>query len=261
MIFINNKYTNIYFNIIKSAQIRDPLSGYSERHHIIPKCLGGSNKKDNLVILTAREHFVCHHLLTKMVNSTREKFQLSKAFNCMLYMTSPVQDRYKVSSRKFESFKKNYSKMFSEQQRGDKNHMYGKTHTPETLAKIAIARANSNYVITDEIRAKLSAANKGKNVSAETRAKISKANKGRLAGKNNPMYGNTHTAESRKKISEKAQGRTPWNLGVTHTDEVKQKMSTLALQRTKYKCEHCGVECVKCNYNRWHGDNCRSIVR
>ena len=110
MLFIDNKYTNSYFKIIKAAQLRSIIGGYSEKHHIIPKCLGGSNKKENLVSLTAREHFVCHHLLTKMVSSTRAKFQLSKAFNCMLYMTSPVQDRYKVSSRNFESFKKDYSK-------------------------------------------------------------------------------------------------------------------------------------------------------
>ena len=213
MIFINNKYTNIYFNIIKSAQIRDLLSGYSEKHHIIPKSLGGSNKKDNLVILTAREHFICHWLLTKMVEGDDLR-KMKHAIWRMLVQGRDFQIRYKPNSHTYDSLRKKYGSL-----------------------------------------------RKGITTPDEVKQKISKANKGRLAGKNNPMYGNTHTAESRKKISEKAQGRTPWNLGVTHTDEVKQKMSTLALQRTKYKCEHCGVECVKCNYNRWHGDNCRSIVR
>ena len=65
MIFIKNKYTNWYYSIIKTALSR-PVSGYTERHHIIPKSLGGDNSGKNLVKLTAREHFICHHLLTKM---------------------------------------------------------------------------------------------------------------------------------------------------------------------------------------------------
>ena len=38
------------------------VSQYYENHHIIPKCLGGSDKNENRVLLTAREHFVCHKL-------------------------------------------------------------------------------------------------------------------------------------------------------------------------------------------------------
>lgn len=208
MIFINNKYTTIYFNIIKSAQLRNTV-GYSEKHHIIPKSLGGSNKKDNLVILTAREHFICHWLLTKMVKGDDLR-KMKHAIWRMLVQGRDFQIRYKPNSHTYDSLRKKYGSL-----------------------------------------------RKGITTSNEVKQKISKANKGRLAGKNNPMYGNTHTEESRKKISEKAQGRTPWNLGGTHTAEVKQKMSVLALQRPKYKCEHCGKECVKSNYNRWHGDNCR----
>ena len=37
---------------------------YYENHHILPKCLNGDNKKENLVLLTAREHYICHKLLT-----------------------------------------------------------------------------------------------------------------------------------------------------------------------------------------------------
>ncbi len=42
------------------------LSGYSEKHHVIPRCLGGSNHPDNLVRLTGSEHFLAHLLLVKM---------------------------------------------------------------------------------------------------------------------------------------------------------------------------------------------------
>jgi 5-methylcytosine-specific restriction endonuclease McrA len=66
MIFIDNKYAHWYYAIIHNAQNRT-TSEYTETHHIIPKSLGGSNRKNNLVKLTSREHFICHLLLTKMV--------------------------------------------------------------------------------------------------------------------------------------------------------------------------------------------------
>lgn len=45
---------------------RTLIHGYRELHHIVPKCIGGTNKRDNLVYLTAEEHFVAHRLLSKM---------------------------------------------------------------------------------------------------------------------------------------------------------------------------------------------------
>ena len=57
--FLDNKYSRWYYAIIATAQARIS-DGYTENHHIIPKCLGGSNLEENLVNLTAREHFVCH---------------------------------------------------------------------------------------------------------------------------------------------------------------------------------------------------------
>jgi 5-methylcytosine-specific restriction endonuclease McrA len=67
--FLPNKYTTIYFSIIHHASTRSPIKK-GERHHIIPKSLGGTNEKINLVLLTYREHFLCHILLTKMVEGT-----------------------------------------------------------------------------------------------------------------------------------------------------------------------------------------------
>ena len=58
-------YSKVYNDIISRARNRN-LQGYKERHHVIPKCLGGSNESDNLVDLTFREHFICHWLLVKM---------------------------------------------------------------------------------------------------------------------------------------------------------------------------------------------------
>ena len=55
--YLQNKYTKCYYSIIDRAKSRDlPKEIYTERHHILPKSLGGANGKDNLVKLTAKEH-------------------------------------------------------------------------------------------------------------------------------------------------------------------------------------------------------------
>lgn len=63
--YLQNKYTKWYYSIINNAKTRNIII-YSEKHHIIPRSLGGDNSTENIVKLTAREHFICHLLLTKM---------------------------------------------------------------------------------------------------------------------------------------------------------------------------------------------------
>jgi hypothetical protein len=74
--FIKNKYTSWYFSIIEQSKQRS-IDGYFETHHIIPKSLGGDNDPSNLVTLTAREHFICHLLLVKMVSNERDKAKMA----------------------------------------------------------------------------------------------------------------------------------------------------------------------------------------
>ena len=65
--YLQNKYSKYYYSIINRAKSRtlDP-EVYAEKHHIIPKSLGGPNNKDNLVKLTAKEHRLAHILLPRM---------------------------------------------------------------------------------------------------------------------------------------------------------------------------------------------------
>ena len=58
-------YSAHYNRLIERARSR-VLDGYSERHHVIPRCMGGGNDPSNLVRLTPEEHFVAHQLLVKM---------------------------------------------------------------------------------------------------------------------------------------------------------------------------------------------------
>ena len=139
MIFIDNKYTKWYNNIISNARTRNSIDGYVERHHVIPKCLGGSNKNENLVILSAREHFICHWLLTKMIGSKRHYYQLWNALSSMLYWHKTDSSRYKITSRKFELLKIQISKNKSNYFSGKNNSMFGKKHSEETKVKMSIA--------------------------------------------------------------------------------------------------------------------------
>lgn len=64
MSLIDNRYAKWYYTIIENAKPRQN-DGYVEKHHIIPRCIGGSDTEDNIVLLTYREHYLCHWLLTK----------------------------------------------------------------------------------------------------------------------------------------------------------------------------------------------------
>lgn len=88
-----------YINYIKSI---DRNLDYSEKHHIIPRCLGGTDDNDNLVVLTAREHFLAHYLLTKIYPNN---YKLIDAFRMMGVVNTKDQHRY-INSRLYESKRK-----------------------------------------------------------------------------------------------------------------------------------------------------------
>lgn len=129
--FNDSKYTFWYRNLMDRARTR-VLSGYVERHHVIPKALGGNDRTDNLVALTAKEHFVAHHLLTKMCVQDSHRLSMGSAF-FLMHHHSTASRYYK--SRTYELAKKlmaEHRMSFS----GDKNPFYGRKHTDETRAKM-----------------------------------------------------------------------------------------------------------------------------
>ena len=65
-------YQKHYSALIEKGQNRSSLMGLIERHHIIPRCMGGSDNIDNLVELTPEEHFVAHQLLVKIYPKNRK---------------------------------------------------------------------------------------------------------------------------------------------------------------------------------------------
>jgi len=205
--FLQNKYTRWYYMIVDCAKLRKlPADQYAEKHHIVPRSLGGGNDRDNLVTLTAREHFICHWLLTKMVSEKKQKYQMWNAFSCMLYRSRPDQARYKVSSKIFESIKTAGAKIKSERFSGKNNPMYGKRGE---LGPHYKKKKSAEHL------AKLSESHKGVARTLESRAKQSKS-----------MLGKKQTQEhieKRKCIGSK-NGRFGYKMSA---EEIAQRTATL----------------------------------
>jgi len=103
--FINNKYTNCYISLIAQAQARElPAGTYTEKHHIIPKCMGGADTSDNLVKLTAKEHYIAHLLLTRMTEGTNQQ-KMCFALWRMMHDPKKRNSRHIVSASQYEKIK------------------------------------------------------------------------------------------------------------------------------------------------------------
>lgn len=115
-------YSDLMFN-----RWNDPiLDGecYFEVHHIEPKSLGGTDDDNNLIRLTAREHFLAHYLLAKMYKKeSNEWYKMNHAFMKMK-CSSLNQKRY-FNSRLYEGLRCNFSKVMSFSQSGSKNSQFG----------------------------------------------------------------------------------------------------------------------------------------
>ena len=88
----------IYKKICERGQVRIlDKSTYTEKHHIVPRCMGGHNKKTNLTKLTTKEHFICHKILCKIYPDNEK---LRYAFWAMCNQKNNRD--YLVSSRNYE---------------------------------------------------------------------------------------------------------------------------------------------------------------
>ena len=273
-----SKYSKWYENLIAKAKNRSKPEGYTERHHIIPRCLGGSNNTNNLVDFTAREHYIAHLLLWKTEFSKIHHNKMTMALHIMVNGSGNAkQDRsYLVPARLYEAHRKELRQLMSETMHGTGNNFYGKTHTEETKKKIKEANERTKDVRS----AKLSGRGNGmfgKKHTAETLAKIGeesaklhtperkKAYSERMKIKwRNPEYiqemkekmSVINAAKDYKEIVRKAV-ETKKRLGIKSilTHEGKQRL-LIALARTK-QCEHCNKEVRLTHYGRWHGDKCK----
>lgn len=121
-------YKKVYNQIIQN-RLENPLTDdeYVERHHIVPKSLGGTNEPNNLVKLTAREHFICHALLAEMYErDSFEWYKMNLAFMMMKAVSHSHNGNRYSNSKLYELKKKDFSIVMSYSQSDKKNSQYGK---------------------------------------------------------------------------------------------------------------------------------------
>ena len=137
---IETKYSRWYEQLIEKAKTRGKIDGYKEKHHVIPRCMGGKDNKLNLVDLTAREHYIAHLLLWKMKFPGTFGSKMSFAFNTFINkMTTKERGEhhtYTITSRVYEVFRKEYSRLLKEKYARGGGTWVGRKHSEESKRKI-----------------------------------------------------------------------------------------------------------------------------
>jgi hypothetical protein len=237
--YLSNKYTQWYYDIIDHARNRSGLQGYFERHHIIPRSLGGPNTKPNLVNLTAREHYVAHLLLVRMTEGNAHIKMLHAAW--AMSIKPKKQHDYKVNSRLFATLKEQIAKIKSELNKG-------RTLSDETRKKQSIAHTGRKK--SPEHIANLAASQKGKKLKPES---IAKRTATRMA-KGNYAHTEEYKAarRGRKQSPESNAKRSATLTGRKQSPESNQKRS-IAHKGVPKKPEHS----AKCLASRIRNGNHR----
>jgi len=224
-------YERIYNQIIERAKNEEYIRAkqrktkerYFEGHHIIPVCLGGSNDKSNIAILTSREHFLCHWILIRMYP---ESIKLSHAFYRMCAMQNTDRynnDVYRPSGRMYAEAKEAWISYLRVQ-------MTNRTFSEESKRKLSETRLKKFK------NGELRVWNKGMKLgplSEEHKAKVRQSLKGRPG----PNRGKKMSEEQRKKISASSKRVGP-NKGKVMSALMKKRLSEANKGRV-YRKENC----------------------
>ena len=151
-----NQHHLVRYNNFISALKGQVVEGYVEKHHIIPRSHGGSNKKNNLIALTPRQHFIAHRMLWKAYGGS-----MARAY----FMMSATGKYGKIGSKTYAMAREEYSKQ----------------------VVIQMAKKPNIPAFTPEHREKLRQAKLGRKLSAEHRANVSKARLGCKLSKETKM--------------------------------------------------------------------------
>lgn len=250
-------YKKHYDLLIERAKTRDiDCNVYTEMHHIVPRCIGGTDDKDNLVRLLPEEHLVAHLLLAKV---HRNNPKLMYAANMMCSRVANNKEYKWVRenhARNVSEFMSRYQKTDEHKQKIGLAHR-GKTVSKETRDKIS--RTDRSYMKTAEYRQTMSEAKAGFIHSDKTKQLLSDIRK----GESNPFYGRTHLYETKQKISEHSKNSKWMNNGVkeqfVHSSKFNE-MENLGFVygRTEVKCPHCGKGGKGGNMKRYHFDKCKT---
>lgn len=146
-----------------------PEDMYTEVHHILPKCMGGTNKEDNLVRMPVRYHIMAHLLLVKIYPNIGK---IIYAANIMIVGNKNTRAERNLALNQFST------KTISQLRETMANYQKGKHLSKETKDKLKLSHLGKSLseshkkAIGNALRG-----GKGKPLSEEVREKISKNNK------------------------------------------------------------------------------------
>ena len=204
---VNNHHYARYIKLIEWAKFNPP-SGMVEKHHIVPRSMGGSNKKENLVALSPRVHFIAHWLLWKAYKNGK----MANAF-----WTMKLCNGMRLNSKSYEQARTVAIEYMASTKRGKKASeatklkmslaSKGKPRPPEVVEKIRQKQIGQKR--SDEAKANMSKAHVGKKLSDETKAKMSAAKKGKLPNNTGKVYKMKEPMplELRLRLGEQRRGR------------------------------------------------------
>lgn len=194
-------YKTIYEQLVKRGQQENRQKNknvYYEEHHIIPKCINGSNDTQNLVLLTAREHFIAHWLLTKIYPNEPKIIFAFNSFSMKLYgvyNATGQLDKY-CTSTNYEYARQKVIKLLRGRPCSEKlkNVLFDTTYINNGVENKRIKNQDLQlYIDNGWIKGRIKY--KRKSPTNQTRMKISQSNKGRKASqgsinffKNNKHY-------------------------------------------------------------------------
>lgn len=244
--FVKNKYFRWYYTIVGNAKSRKIIEGeYYEIHHIVPKSLGETNDPENKVHLFAREHFICHLLLTKFTEGNHKR-KMVFAVNMLLAKNKNHTRDFKITARTYNSIKLNVSNSMKELWNDEsfrnniKDKHKNRWNDPANREKISSAIQASWNNERREEQSKRSSAywnNAERRTEQSNRQlELHKADptlgiRKSHPGKQNGMYGKTHSESARAKISSKATGRLK---GKTYAEQFGiEKAQALKLDKSK----------------------------
>jgi hypothetical protein len=161
-------YQKHYDLLIEKRKNRELIKNeYYENHHIVPKCIGGSNTKDNLIKLTAREHFIAHWLLHRIYPKNNK---LAFAFYLMSGGFGKNENKKIFSSIAYQESKIARGKAISE---NNKKYKTGHIKSEETLLKLSNALKGKNK--TEEHRKRISDSLKGRKLDKKHKENLSES--------------------------------------------------------------------------------------
>ena len=206
---IDSTYDQLINNILNTRGRFSCGDEYHECHHIIPKCMGGSDDEENLIDLFAREHFEAHKLLA-LENPDNEK--LIYAWWAMSHLKDKNQKRVEISSEEYEEAKQQYGKIRSQKVIGENNPMFG-ISPKERMDENTYLQWKENIIKStnsDEFKTQARDRNIGKKYPDDVNKK-----KGR-SGPDHHLYGKHQSEETKQKLREA-------NIGKKYSDEINAK--------------------------------------